>query len=221
MPESLSVDQLRQRLAAYADGLSHAEVARRLSEIAGIYVNAQSVSLFLSGETANPRFLPAIPRLGDDAPVQGLFPRQYSKSAIAAGRRLRALRVEAGLSQVELAQRADVRQPTIRAYESGERRIQREPLDRLLAVLGARRNALDHFLGLEDTPAPGTSGLDAIHAFAKRFVPAEVDQTAVVAAVMRHPHVTLSLAMTQLLFDVARSARHVATAAAPEPHCAD
>jgi len=53
--------------------------------------------------------------------------------------RLRALREKAGMTQAELADAVDVRQPTISALETGtSRRIEFDLLDRLCAVLGKK-----------------------------------------------------------------------------------
>ena len=51
--------------------------------------------------------------------------------------KLRDLREEAGVTQAELADAVDVRQPTISALETGtSKRIEFDLLDRLCAVLG-------------------------------------------------------------------------------------
>ena len=53
--------------------------------------------------------------------------------------KLKTLREEARLTQAELADAVDVRQPTISALETGtSRRIEFDLLDRLCAVLGKR-----------------------------------------------------------------------------------
>ena len=55
--------------------------------------------------------------------------------------RLKALREEARLTQAQLADAVDVRQPTISALETGtSRRIDFDLLDRLCAVLGKALN---------------------------------------------------------------------------------
>jgi transcriptional regulator with XRE-family HTH domain len=48
---------------------------------------------------------------------------------------LRSLRTEAGLSQLELAESAGVRQATVSAIEQGSKMISLEVLDRLCAAL--------------------------------------------------------------------------------------
>ncbi len=54
------------------------------------------------------------------------------------GETLRGARLDAGLSQTELARRAGTSQATLSAYESGAKRPSVETLSRLLAATGRR-----------------------------------------------------------------------------------
>lgn len=60
------------------------------------------------------------------------------------GARLRTSREAAGLSQVELARRTGIHQPTISAIESGRRVPRPETLERLLVALAQRPSQLVH-----------------------------------------------------------------------------
>ena len=62
------------------------------------------------------------------------------------GRRLEQARIEANLSQQELADKVGVDRSTISLYESGKRSIGLDVLDRLSCVLG---KPLEYFLGID------------------------------------------------------------------------
>lgn len=54
----------------------------------------------------------------------------------AVGRKLKGMRVEAGLSQEELAERSGVSESTVYRIERGERSARMDQLDALCGVLG-------------------------------------------------------------------------------------
>ena len=69
---------------------------------------------------------------------------------VSLGSRIALLRKEAHLTQVQLAQTLDVAQPTLNAYELGQRRVPVSALPALAKALGV---SLETLMGEADTSA--------------------------------------------------------------------
>lgn len=65
--------------------------------------------------------------------------------------RLKKLRLEAGLTQQQLADQLSIRQNTYSQYESGQRQL---PLDALVRLAKLYNVSVDYLLGLTDVDTP-------------------------------------------------------------------
>ena len=71
----------------------------------------------------------------------------------AFGKRLRERRVNAGISQVEIATRAGIAQPDLSLLERGKKHVWVDTLFRLAETLNI---SADYLIGLSDDPTPRT-----------------------------------------------------------------
>ena len=79
-------------------------------------------------------------------------PRKVAVSNKDIGERIKTLRLERGLTQVQLGQRLDMTQPNLSAIERGARGVTVHQIVRIAKALGA---STDEILLAEKAPAPG------------------------------------------------------------------
>lgn len=79
-------------------------------------------------------------------------PRKVAVSNKDIGERIKTLRLERGLTQVQLGQRLDMTQPNLSAIERGARGVTVHQIVRIAKALGA---STDELLLAEKAPAPG------------------------------------------------------------------
>ena len=68
------------------------------------------------------------------------------------GKRVTRLRKECNLTQIELAKKLGISQQLVAQYESGERRVQLDRLDKLASVLGV---SVNNILATDSKNKPG------------------------------------------------------------------